>query len=164
MVLGAVPVQEQHGGVVADRPAADVQDCCGEGLGGRAGVEVVELAEQQLDLGFGGFMFVHPVGDEHQSIVGSQLQVLYPIGGVGEHAEDQIDVQVDRVDLSVPDEQWVHVAGVDDLGGAGAQGDPEQLGGDELVRGGVGGVGGQGKVGLLGLLDQAGTAPAAVAQ
>ncbi len=82
----AVPVHDEHGGVVAHCPAGDVQDGAGEHLHGLARVQVTECAEEPFDLGLGSVALEHPVGHQGEPVTGKELEALHGVRLVRCHA------------------------------------------------------------------------------
>lgn len=158
-MLGAAPVQAEHGGVVVEVPlGADLAD---EVLHGLAGVQAERAAELLRDVEAGGVAFDHPVGDHQDPVAGQQSEVVDPVAGVGEHAERQVGGQRQALGDATAQQVGRRVARVDQMGAAAVQVEAQQQSGDELV---ITRMCGQRAVGVLGLFDQGGAAAAGLAQ
>jgi hypothetical protein len=77
------------------------------------------------------FVFLHAVRAEHDPVSRSQIQVLDPVSALPGHAEGQVHLQAQFLDLAVAHPQGPGVAGVDELRAAAVQGDAHQLPGGE---------------------------------
>lgn len=125
-----MPVEAQDGGVVLGLVAAvGVGDRAHRGahylarmLGGGVTQEGGQIDALRL-------AFLHPVGVQQETVAGTQIQVLHPIGALPGHTEGQIDHQVQFVDPAVAQPQRPGVAGVDELGAAAVRGQAHELAG-----------------------------------
>lgn len=94
----AVPVQAEHGGVVAQIAADDPQDGVAERVHDLAGMQVGGVAQRGVDVQIGGVPFEHPVGDEHDAVARFERERLQLDGSAGLEAKRQIDGQLDLLD------------------------------------------------------------------
>lgn len=79
-VLGAVPVQAHHGGVVLEAAACRVEDCGGQHQRGLPRVQIPGPLQQDGKVDLVSVMFEHAVGQHEQTVTGAQIDVLDAVG------------------------------------------------------------------------------------
>ncbi|QHY93572.1 hypothetical protein SSPS47_00310 [Streptomyces sp. S4.7] len=152
VVVRAVPVEAQHGGVVGQVAVAGVGDRCCQDAHDLAGMFAGGVANEAGQVDGPGLSFLHAIGVEQEAVPGAQVEVLHVVDSASGGAEEQIDVQVYLAHRAVAQEQWPGVSGVDELCAGSVEGDARELAGGE----GVVAVVAEGLVDLVGLAGQVG--------
>lgn len=83
----AVPVEAEHGGVIAQVPAGDSEYGGAECMHDLARVQVGGVPERGVEVQIGGVPLEHPVRDEHDPVAGFERERLHLEGPAGLEAE-----------------------------------------------------------------------------
>lgn len=159
--LGAVPVQDDDGGVVVEVAPAGFQDRCGQHAHGLPGMQVTGFAHEGSQIDSGGTALLHAVGEQDQAVSGVQLQLLELVRGGRGDPERQIDDERHLLGFggTCPQAQRPGMSGVDQFTGAGVETDAQQLSGGQPAT-----VGQQGLVGAMRLTERVAAGAAGSAQ
>lgn len=138
-LLGPVPVQAHHGGVVFESAACGVPDCGRQLEHGLPRVQVGRTFQQGGQVDALSVVFEHAVGEHEQTVPGAQIDILNAEGAgarvrVG-HREPEglVHLAVQRLHSPFAHAHRPGVAGVDELRPPGAQVDAQQLTGGVAV-------------------------------
>lgn len=114
-VVGAVPVEAQQGGVVLQGMSGGHQRTVGEGANDFPGVQVPGGPDGAGQIDRADVALEHPVGHEDQSITRDEVDPGAVVRRVGEHAQGQVDAQVEPRQLGVAQQVRRDVPSVDEV-------------------------------------------------